>query len=262
MTHEQPSPARTVEPIGLAIASLVLGIMSLPFSMFLIGGIMGVIGIVVGAVYLAKPAPYRQMARWGVGLSLVGLVSSAYFGYQVWKLYNRAHERSRVESLKWEAWEGVRAPDLSVTTLDGQTIRLSELRGKRVVLDFWATWCPPCVKEIPHYIELVKDPEAKDVIVIGISSENASKLNTFVNEHGVNYAIASASDEMLPEPYRSIRSIPTTFFIDRNGVIQTVFEGYRDYEDLRAAALAADYQGEVREPNPTSSGTEASADKS
>lgn len=246
--------------IGLAVTSLVLGILSIPFSIFVVGGLAGLLGLLFGVIHLAKRLAYRPMAYWGVGLSVVGVLFSAGFGRLYWKAYHRAMEEWRAGAPEWDAWQGVRAPDFAVTTLDGQTLRLSELRGKRIVLDFWATWCPPCVKEIPHYIELAKDPMAQNVVIIGISSEEESKLRNFVNQHGVNYPIASARDDSLPAPYRNVRAIPTTFFIDRNGVIQTIFEGYRNYDDLREAALAADFNGEVRENGPAASDAPASPD--
>jgi peroxiredoxin len=146
-----------------------------------------------------------------------------------------------------EDWQGVRAPDFSTTSLDGKQIRLADLRGKRVVLDFWATWCPPCVKEIPHFVRLVNDPDAKDLVVVGISNEEKDRLAKFVKDKGINYSIASVEDKDLPSPYKDVRSIPTTFFVDRNGVIQTVFQGYHDYEALKAVALAEDFKGVVKE---------------
>ena len=112
-----------------------------------------------------------------------------------------------------------------------------------MVLDFWATWCPPCRKEIPHFIELVNDPGAGDLVVIGISRESEETLAAFAQEQGINYPVASAED--LPAPFGEVRSIPTTFFVDRNGVIQTVFEGYRDFQTLKDAALAEDFKGEA-----------------
>jgi peroxiredoxin len=255
-TESQPS-----QGAGLAITSLVLGIISVPFSIFVIGAATGLFGILFGAIHLAKRAAYRQMAIWGIGLSLIGIIFSVRLGLSYRKAYRTAVERWQNQATKWEDWQGVRAPDLAVTTLDGKAVRLSDLRGKRVILDFWATWCPPCVKEIPHFIELAKDPAAQDVVIIGISSEDEAKLRSFVSERGINYAIASARDESLPEPYRNVRAIPTTFFMDRNGVIQKIFEGYHDYDTLRAAALAADFAGEVREQAlPASTTNSPSAD--
>lgn len=255
---EPPTPDSASAPsfsssLGLAIASLVLGILSLVLSFLVVGGILGLIGLALGVAHLVKKRRPTGMARWGVALSVLGLIASIgftilyYSAYQKFtKLMQSASQREEVDFTKWE---GVLAPDISVTTLDGQTIKLSELKGKRAVLDFWATWCPPCVREIPHFIQLFSQTSRDDLVIVGISSEDAKTLKEFVKKHGVNYPIASAKN--LPSPYADIQSIPTTFFIDRKGVIQTVAAGYHEYNDLKRDALATDFSGE---PKPAPAG--------
>ena len=117
----------------------------------------------------------------------------------------------RSNEVSVEQWDGALAPDINVKTLDGQTVELSKLRGKRVVLDFWATWCPPCVKEIPHFIRLFNETSRDQVTVLGISSEDESTLKPFVKKHAIGYLIASAKD--LPSPYKDVQSIPPPFLL-------------------------------------------------
>lgn len=81
-------------------------------------------------------------------------------------------------AMELSEWEGRSAPDLAITTTDGATLRLSELRGRAVILDYWATWCGPCVREIPH-LQKVADEFSQDLVVIGISSESMSDLQKF-----------------------------------------------------------------------------------
>ena len=219
--------------IGMAVASLILGCLSIGYGLFIIGILFAVPGLVLGAVHLRSRVDFRAMAVWGVALSVIGLLLSGWVGYSFYRALNAA---SGGGSSSFDQWQGVEAPDISVTTLDGQTLKLSELRGRPVIVDFWATWCPPCVKEIPHFIRLAGEYSPDELTVVGISREEEAVLAEFAAKKGINYPIASAND--LPTPYSEVRSIPTTFFIDADGVIQAVFEGYHDYDALKAAAFA------------------------
>jgi len=131
-------------------------------------------------------------------------------------------------------WVGQSAPDLAITTTDGAVMRLSELRGRAVILDFWATWCGPCVREIPH-LQKVADDFPEDVVVVGVSLENMSVLQRFAKSKSVKYPIGIAANR--PSPYSDVTRVPTTFFIDRNGTIRKVLLGYKDYSQLHAQAL-------------------------
>lgn len=233
-------------PRGSAIASLVLGISALVLSPILVGGLLGLIGVITSIVFLRRKSGAQGMARWGLVLSLAGIVATVGFGslyYQGFKFVKKTVE-SVSETANAGEWEGVMAPDFTVTTLDGQKITLSELKGRRVVLDFWATWCAPCVMEIPHFIDLAKQNSTNELVIVGISSEMERELRPFVKSKEMNYPIASAQD--LPPPYGEVSGIPTTFFIDRNGVIQNILVGYHDPETLKRHALQEDFKGNAK----------------
>ncbi len=132
-------------------------------------------------------------------------------------------------------WKGKPAPDFTVQTLDGQELKLSELKGKRVVLDFWATWCPPCLKEIPHFNKLAQETPGDQLVIVGISNEPAAVLRKFQSAQKLAYPLASA--RLAQAPYSDITGIPTTFFLNAEGIIERVFVGYHDYEELKSAAL-------------------------
>jgi peroxiredoxin len=100
------------------------------------------------------------------------------------------------------------------------------------------------VKEIPHFIKLNSESPADELVIVGISSEEEATLKPFVKNKGINYPIASADD--LPAPYSDVSSIPTTFFIDRKGIIQEVLIGYHDFGSLKEHALADDFEGEPK----------------
>jgi peroxiredoxin len=142
-----------------------------------------------------------------------------------------------------QKWVGKPSPDFSVTTLDGQTFKLSDFRGKRVVVDIWETWCGPCIREIPHFNQLRSTVPDDDLVLIGISGESESVLNPFLTKHKMLYPIASATN--LPSPYSKTYAIPTTFFLDRNGIIQSVLVGYRGFEVLKEHSTTSDYEEAV-----------------
>ena len=102
--------------------------------------------------------------------------------------------------------------------------------------------------EIPHFVQLFNQTSRNNLIIVGISSEDAATLKDFVKKQGVTYPIGSAKN--LAPPYADVQSIPTTFFIDRKGVIQTVAIGYHDFDDLKGEALAEDVPG-IPKPAPT-----------
>jgi cytochrome c biogenesis protein CcmG/thiol:disulfide interchange protein DsbE len=123
-----------------------------------------------------------------------------------------------------------KAPDFTLTSTDGKQVKLSDYKGKVVIIDFWATWCPPCRKGIPDLIAIQKEFK-KDVVIIGISVDQdsgpratKSKVVPFIKEYGINYTIVYANDNVL-KSYGPINGIPTAFVIDKKGNIADMHEG-------------------------------------
>lgn len=116
--------------------------------------------------------------------------------------------------------KGRNAPDFTLTTLDGQAVKLSDYRGKAVLLNFWATWCGPCKVEMPWFVDLQKQYGSQGLQIIGVAMDDSGKdaIDKFAKEMGVNYLILQGK-ESVGDDYGGVLGLPTTFFIDRNGKI-------------------------------------------
>lgn len=140
------------------------------------------------------------------------------------------------------------APDFALKDADGKTVHLSDYRGKVVVVDFWATWCPPCKVEIPWFIEFERKNKDRGFAVLGLATdeEGWAAVKPFVKEASMNYRIVLADDK-TEDQYGGIEALPTTFLIDRDGRIAAVhigLAGKKDFENgieellgAKAAAL-------------------------
>lgn len=133
---------------------------------------------------------------------------------------------------------GAMAPDWKLQNLDGKTVQLSDFKGKVVVLDFWATWCPPCRGEIPGFIALQKQYEHQGLVVVGVSLDQGGPgvVSSFAKTEGMNYPIVMGDDDVAAE-YGDIQAIPTTFVIDRSGKVVAKHEGGTD---------KATFEGEIK----------------
>ena len=120
------------------------------------------------------------------------------------------------------------AQDFSLQDLNNRTVTFSDYRGKAVILNFFATWCPPCRSEIPYFIELLDEYAGKGLAVIGISLDQGGpdKLRDFVKDMGIDYPILM-NDGVVDKQFGPINSIPVTFIIDKDGNIINQIVGSR-----------------------------------
>src|SRR3989338_7970354 len=117
------------------------------------------------------------------------------------------------------------APQFTLKDINGKEVSLSSFKGKVIILDFWATWCPPCREEIPDFIALQKEYGTKGLQVIGISvDKDKDALVKFYKDNGMNYPVV-LTDGAVEAKYGGIRGIPTTFIIDRTGKIAKKYVG-------------------------------------
>jgi cytochrome c biogenesis protein CcmG/thiol:disulfide interchange protein DsbE len=117
---------------------------------------------------------------------------------------------------------GAVAPDFELKLLnaEGKTLKLSDLKGKAVLLNFWATWCEPCKIEMPWFVDLQKEYGAQGLQIVGVSmDDDAEKIvSEFSKKMGVNYPILVGT-EQVAEQYGGVEGLPTSFFIDRSGKV-------------------------------------------
>jgi thiol-disulfide isomerase/thioredoxin len=115
----------------------------------------------------------------------------------------------------------VAAPAWKLKDVDGKVVTSDQFKGKVVVLDFWATWCPPCKAEIPGYVGLQKKYGDDGLVFVGISvdEDGPDVVRKFIKEHAINYPVVMFSEDVV-NAFGPIEGYPTTFIIDRDGMIR------------------------------------------
>lgn len=147
-----------------------------------------------------------------------------------------------VQTAYQEVLEGDSAPDFTVETADGDTFVLSEQSGKVVLLNFWATWCGPCVREMPAFEKLHSD-YGEDVAILAVNCmEDKDTVNQFISDNGYTFPIAYDLEGMTSMKYPS-DGIPYTLVIDKDGIVRNIYLGAGDadeqYEEYKSAVEAA-----------------------
>ncbi|MEE8469722.1 MAG: redoxin domain-containing protein [Dehalococcoidia bacterium] len=135
--------------------------------------------------------------------------------------------------------EGQLAPDFTLVDLEGNTIRLSDYRGKTVFLNFWATRCPPCRAEMPEIESLYQEYKDRDVVVIGIDLlEPETTVRQYVEHGGFNWTFVIETTGEVANDYR-VAAIPISFFVDREGIIKVVNIGAMTKRAMEAKLIEA-----------------------
>jgi peroxiredoxin len=128
------------------------------------------------------------------------------------------------------------APDFSLRTLDGERIGLGRLEGQVVLVNFWATWCPPCRQEMPGFQAVYDDYEARGFSVVGIAMDvgGPALVEAFVRDNGIAYPVAMADGDVQLR-YGGVEALPQSFLVDRQGRVRRIVSGVFSEGTLRQA---------------------------
>jgi len=152
----------------------------------------------------------------------------------VQEIRKRLREEARQELAETKTF----AFDFELPDLDARPVKLADFKGKLLIVDIWGTWCPPCCREIPHFIKL-RNQYGDDLEIVGVNYEEGShdevvqKIREFVDEQGINYACV-VGDPDTQSQIPDFRGFPTTLLIDREGQVRLKLVGYHPYEKLDA----------------------------
>ncbi len=162
------------------------------------------------------------------------------FGLLGWTVYDTAFKgksSSSIDNNSSSYVEGInkgnRAPDFKLQTLDGQTVALSDFRGKKVIVNMWATWCPPCRAEMPDmqkFYEKYKD-EGVEILAVNLTQaeKNKEDVARFLKDYGITFTVVLDEMGEVSEKYQA-QAIPTSYLIDSKGIIREKITGPMSYD--------------------------------
>lgn len=172
-----------------------------------------------------------------LAVAILGMLS---FGKYVDR---QRQKRTTTPSLTGDV-RGIQAPDFELVSLDGRKVKLSDFRGKAVILNFWATWCAPCKTEMPWFVDLQKQYGSDGLAILGVAMDDSDpqKIAQFASEMGVNYPVLLGTNN-VSDAYGDVEYLPTTFYINRQGKIVGKVAGLigkAEIEDDAKKALDSD----------------------
>lgn len=179
----------------------------------------------------------KKQTKTILGLLLfVVFLAIAYFAYNKLSAnYKPKTEIQKLESRPTAENKKTPAPDFTVLDAQGNKVNLSDMKGKPVVLNFWASWCPPCKSEMPHFNEVYKKSKENVVFMmvdlVDGQRETVAKGQSYVTEQGYSFPVYFDTTQEAANVYQ-ISSIPTTLLIDKDGYVVTGYQGAIDIEKL------------------------------
>jgi len=182
----------------------------------------------------ALQPPLRQSTRNPLALVVVAVIAAGmlYFGFHMARRSGADHEPG--------IGYGTPAPDFTLETLDGKNLSLSDLHGKAVVVNFWATWCGPCKIETPWLVELQNEYGAQGLQVVGVAMDDSGKdeIAKFAKDMGVNYPVLIGK-EAVGDAYGGVPALPESFFVGRDGKIVDRIIGLKGRSEIEDSVKKA-----------------------
>jgi len=184
---------------------------------------------------VSVPPPAPPKGRNPMALVFVALVAAGmlYFGFHMAR-------RSGVDHAPSFLGYGTPAPNFTLQTLDGKNLSLSDLRGKAVLVNFWATWCGPCKIETPWLVEMQNQYGSAGLQVVGVAMDDSGKdeIEKFAKDMGVNYPVLMGK-EAVGDAYGGIPALPESFFVGRDGKIVDRIIGLKGRDEIEDAVKKA-----------------------
>jgi len=180
------------------------------------------------------------MKRWIIIVVIVGLVGWTIYDFVVDNDTEDFVIDNDIQGMEFEPEPGLEkgnlAPDFELETLDGETVKLSDFRGEKVLLNFWATWCPPCRAEMPDMQKYHENHEDGVILAVNLlETENSSKnVEKFIDEYGITFTVLSDETTTVGNMYNA-QQLPTSYLIDSEGKIENIAIGPLNYEQMEQA---------------------------
>ncbi|MNJ46146.1 Thiol-disulfide oxidoreductase ResA [compost metagenome] len=181
--------------------------------------------------------------NWIAVIVILGLISWGVYDYvNKANVQKQQAQDAAIEDASASAAVGLkignRAPDFSLLNLNGEEVKLSDYRGKTVLLNFWASWCPPCRIEMPHMEKFYKKYGDKDAVILAVNmthlEDSQDEVKSFLEDLGLTFPHAIDLKGTVTDTYRVV-GYPTTYVLNANGVITQRFQGAIDYNMMKEA---------------------------